>query len=65
MAMALSERERRILEEIEDALVRDDPRLARKVSGVGAGKSHHPRGWVVAVVVVLTVVLLVLAVALA
>ncbi|MFD2355224.1 DUF3040 domain-containing protein [Nonomuraea ferruginea] len=31
--MALSERERRILEEIEDALERDDPKLARRVSG--------------------------------
>ncbi|MFG1942262.1 DUF3040 domain-containing protein [Nonomuraea sp. NPDC048826] len=67
MDMALSEQERRILEEIEEALRRDDPELARRVSGYRA-RRRRPlllRGWFIAVVVVLTLVLLVLAVALA
>ncbi|MFI6709998.1 DUF3040 domain-containing protein [Nonomuraea sp. NPDC050478] len=67
--MALSERERRILEEIEDALERDDPKLARRVSGVASGAGRLRRlllsGWFMVAVIVVTVALLVLAVALA
>lgn len=67
--MALSERERRILEEIEDALERDDPKLARRVSGVASGTGRLRRlllsGWFMVAIIVVTVALLVLAVALA
>jgi hypothetical protein len=67
--MALSERERRILEEIEEALERDDPELARRVSGADPGVSRSRRflvrGWTIAAAVLLVVALMILAVALA
>ncbi|MDA0637085.1 DUF3040 domain-containing protein [Nonomuraea sp. CA-218870] len=65
--MALSERERRILEEIEDELRRDDPELAERVTRLGEREEDRrpvfTRWWFIALAVLVTVALLVLAVA--
>jgi hypothetical protein len=42
--MPLSERERRVLAELEDALTREDPRLARRLTvPAEAGPARHSR----------------------
>ncbi|MEU8247428.1 DUF3040 domain-containing protein [Nonomuraea sp. NPDC048916] len=71
--MSLSERERRILAEIEHALLADDPELAKRVAKINRVGAHgrpgtRMRGWVtghiwlIVLVTALVAVLLVVAV---
>lgn len=73
IAMSLSERERRILAEIEHALLADDPALAKRVAKINrAGATGHSvprlrlwvtgRVWLIVVCALVVLVLLVVAV---